>query len=142
MTETPRPDRARGGLGRNALALAAVIFGVATVAAGGRVLLGVGSARQAAGSYLVPVVAFNFAAGFAYVAAGAGLALGRRWAARLATGVAAATLVVFAGFGLHVAAGGAYEPRTAIALAFRSAFWIAFAAGAPRLLAGAPAPRR
>jgi hypothetical protein len=137
-----RPPLLHEGLGRHALALAAVIFGAATVAAGGRVLLGVGSAREAAGSYLVPVVAFNFAAGFAYVAAGVGLALRRRWAGRLATALAAATLVVSAAFGLHVAAGGAYEPRTAIALALRSAYWIAFAAGAPRLLAAGPAARR
>lgn len=132
-------DRAR--VGRYGAALAAAIFGVATIAAGGRVLLGVGSAREAAGSYLVPVVAFNVAAGFAYVAAGAGLALGRRWAARLAAAIAGATLVVFAAFGVHVAAGGAYEVRTAIALAFRSAFWIALAAFAPRLLPPDPAAR-
>jgi hypothetical protein len=119
---------------RRAAAAVAAVFGVATVVSGGRVLFGGGAAG--AGAYVPFVVAFNFAAGFAYVAAA--LALGRRWGARLAGVIAAATVLVFAAFGVHVATGGAYEPRTVGAMALRSVFWVALAAFAPRWVA----PRR
>jgi hypothetical protein len=112
----------------------AVLFGIATIVSGGRVLLGVGGAREAAGAYVPFVVAFNFAAGFAYVAAGVGLGLRRRWSAGLAAAIAVATLLVFAAFGLLVATRGAFERRTVAAMVFRSAFWIAYAAAARRLL--------
>jgi hypothetical protein len=113
------------------MAIAGAAFGVATIASGGRVLFGGPAARAAAGAYVAFVVWFNFAAGFAYVVAAAGLALRRRWSTGLAAAIAAATLLAFAAFGVHVAAGGAYERRTVVAMAFRSVFWIAFAAAGP-----------
>jgi hypothetical protein len=113
---------------------AAAAFGVATIVSGGRVLLGGSSAREAAGAYVPFVVVFNFVAGFAYVAAAAGLALRRRWSVGLAGAIAATTVLAFAAFGAHVATGGAFERRTVVAMAFRSAFWIAFAAAGRRLL--------
>ena len=70
---------------------------------------------------------FNFLAGFAYVAAGVGLWLERRWAAWLALVVAAATALVFAAFGVHVLAGGAYELRTVVAMSLRTLVWAAIA---------------
>jgi hypothetical protein len=133
-----RPADSPGARGRWALAIAAAVFGVATVVSGGRVLFGGPSARSAAGAYVGFVVAFNFAAGFAYVAAAAGLALGRRWSVAVGTTLATATAIVFALFGGHVAAGGAFERRTVIAMALRTAFWIAFAAGSARLLSASP----
>jgi hypothetical protein len=117
---------------RLASAAAAAVFGVATLVSGGRVLFGAGA--TGAGAYVPFVVTFNFAAGFAYVAAAAGLALGRRWSAGLAAAIAGATVLVFAAFGVHVAMGGAYEPRTVAAMALRSVFWVALAAFAPRWL--------
>jgi hypothetical protein len=124
------------------VAIAAAAFGVATVVAGGRVLFGGAAARDAAGAYVPFVVWFNFAAGFAYLAAAAGLALGRWWSAGLAAGIAAATLLVFAAFGVHVALGGAFEARTVAAMALRWGFWVAFATVAGRLLGtGRLAPR-
>ena len=127
---------------RWAAAALAAAFGVATIVSGGRVLFGPAAAREAAGAYLPLVVGFNFAAGFAYVAAAAGLALGKRWSAALAAGIAVATLVVFATFGVHVATGGAYERRTVVAMAFRSAFWLALAAVASRLIGARTARER
>jgi len=105
--------------------IVAVVFGVATVHAGGSVLFGDGA--QAAGSVVGFVLWFNFCAGFAYFAAGVGLWLRRRWAAQLALAIAAATLLVFGAFGVHVAAGGAYEARTAWAMTLRSVVWVLIA---------------
>lgn len=66
---------------------------------------------------------FNTLAGLAYVVAGLGLWQGRRWAWPLSLAIFAATLLVFAAFGLHVAQGGAFEMRTVYAMALRSAVW-------------------
>lgn len=119
---------------RLAAAVVAMAFGIATVAAGGRVLFGDGAGD---GTVVPFVVSFNFAAGFAYVIAGAGLAAGARWSAWAAAAIAVATLLVFAAFGVHVAAGGAYASRTVGAMALRAAFWAAVAVLARRWL-----PRR
>lgn len=104
-----------------------VVLGLLTLVAGGRVILGVPAAVANAGDYVPFVLWFTFLAGFVYVAAGVGLGLGRRWGARLALRLAAATILVFAAFGVHVARGGAFETRTVVALTFRSALWCALA---------------
>jgi hypothetical protein len=95
-----------------AAAIVAVVFGAATIRAGGSVLFGDGA--QAAGNVVGFVLWFNFLAGVAYVVAGAGLWLRTRWSAGLALAFAATTVLVFVGFGIHVVAGGAFEARTAV----------------------------
>lgn len=110
----------------------AVAFGVLTVFSGGRTVLG--SADMGA---VVPFVLwFNTLAGIAYVVAGLGLWQGRRWAWPLSLAIFAATLLVFAAFGLHVAQGGAFEMRTVYAMALRSAVWGAIALVARQALSG------
>jgi putative ABC transport system ATP-binding protein len=111
----------------------AVAFGLLTIQAGGAVLWGA-EAAQAAGAYVPFVVWVNFLAGFGYVAAGLGLWSWRAWAAPLAATIAVVTLVVFLAFGVHVAVGGGYEPRTVAAMTQRSAFWLAVAGLACRRL--------
>ncbi len=106
-----------------ALAAFALVFGAATIVAGGRVLFGPDAARAAAGRYVPFVVWFNFLAGFAYVAAAIAIALRLRWAGALAAAIALATLVACLALGAHVAAGGAFESRTVAAMAFRLAAW-------------------
>lgn len=109
------------------ISLVAIGFGLLTIRAGGTVLFGSAAARSAAGHYVPFVLWFNFLAGFAYVIAGVGLWLERRWAAWLAVVVAAATALVFAAFGVHVLAGGAYELRTVVAMSLRTLVWTAIA---------------
>lgn len=110
-----------------ATSFVAISFGLLTIRAGGTVLFGSAAARSAAGHYVPFVLWFNFLAGFAYVIAGVGLWLERRWAAWLAVVVAAATALVFAAFGVHVLAGGAYELRTVVAMSLRTLVWTAIA---------------
>lgn len=119
MTAAP-PDRLL-----RAAAIVAVLFGLLTLASGGNALFGGAAAREAAGAYVPFVLWFNFLAGSAYVAAGAGLWLRRRWAAILALAIAGATLLVFSAFGVHVLNGGGYEVRTVGAMTLRSLVWIA-----------------
>lgn len=113
----------------------AILFGGATILSGGQALFGGEAARAAVGDAVPFVLWFNFLAGFAYIAAGAGLLARRRWAAALAVAIAGATLVVFAAFGVHVALGGAFEGRTVGAMILRSAVWVAIAIVALRSIA-------
>jgi hypothetical protein len=105
----------------------AIVFGALTILSGGRALFGGPEARAAVGAAVPFVLWFNTLAGFAYVAAGLGLLARRRWALPLSVAIAAATLVVFAAFGLHVLWGGAFEMRTVWAMTLRAAFWMVIA---------------
>ena len=112
-----------------------IVFGIVSIFSAGRALFGGVAARAAVGDAVPFVLWFNFLAGFAYVAAGAGLIVWRRWAAFLAAGVAVATLAVFAAFAGHVMAGGAYEMRTVGAMSLRSLVWLAIARASLRAFA-------
>ena len=119
-TPTPLRDRALGA--------AAALFGLATLAASSGVLFGPASARALAGDIVPFVVWFNFLAGFAYLAAAAGLWRARRWGHRLALAIALATLGAGAAFAWVALAGAPVEPRTGAALGFRFAGWAGIAA--------------
>ena len=115
-------------------AIFAILFGLLTIVSGGRVLFDT-EARQAAGNYVEFVLWFNFGAGFVYVTAGAGLWRLKKWAVWLAGLIAAATLLVFAAFGLHILSGGSYEFRTVAAMGLRSIVWLIIAGAAWRSIA-------
>jgi len=117
-----------------AMSLVAVGFGLLTIRAGGTILFGDDAARSAAGNYVPFVLWFNFLAGFAYVIAGAGFWMQRRWAAWLAVAIAAATAVTFIAFGAYAVSGGAYEQRTVIAMTLRTVVWATIAVIAWRRL--------
>lgn len=104
----------------------AVLFGIATIVSGGNVLFGGGAAT--AGHYVPFVLWFNFIAGFFYVAAGVALWGQWSWACGLAVALAALNALVYAALGGHIAAGGAYETRTIVAMTLRTLLWIAIAA--------------
>jgi len=110
-----------------AISLVAIGFGLLTIKEGGMTLSGNEAAVSAAGNYVPFVLWFNFAAGFAYVIAGAGLWMQQRWALWLAVAIAAATALVFAAFGAYVITGGLYEKRTVIAMSMRTLVWITIA---------------
>lgn len=112
----------------------AVAFGLATLAEGGHVLFGGPETRSAAGDVVPLVLAFNFAAGFFYVATGVATWAGRAWAVWLARALAVSTALIFAAFGLHVLQGGAFETRTVAAMTLRTLFWVAQALALPSLL--------
>jgi hypothetical protein len=115
-------------------ALIAVAFGIVTIIVGGKTLFGGAEERAAAGNIVPFVLWFNFIAGFAYVIAGFGLFVWKRWAATLSTAIAVATIAVFIAFGFHVVFGSAFEARTVGAMIIRSAIWIVIAAFACRAL--------
>jgi hypothetical protein len=116
------------------LALVAAIFGIVTIIVGGKTLFGEAKERTAIGNIVPFILWFNFVAGFAYVIAGVGLVLWKRWAAQLSAAIAVATIAVFIAFGVHIFLGGAFESRTVGAMIIRSAVWIVIAALACRTL--------
>lgn len=124
-------SQARVRFGRP-LAIVAGLFGAATLFAGGSVLFGPAAAREAAGDIVAFVPWFNFLAGFAYLAAAAGLWRGERWAIGLAWAIAAATALAALGFALVVLRGTPFEPRTVGALALRTGVWAGIALLATR----------
>lgn len=113
------------GLPLRAISLFAIVFGLMTLKEGGAVLLGNDTAMAAAGNYVPFVLWFNFFAGFAYIAAGIGLWMQKRWAAWLAVAIAGASACILAALGAHVYSGGAYETRTVIAMTARTLIWLA-----------------
>lgn len=119
-----------------AVGCGAAAFGVATVGAGGLVLFGPEAAREAAGHAVPFVVWTNFLAGFAYVAAGAGTARGRRWAVGVAVAVAGVTALAGLAFAAHALSGGAFEPRTVGALLLRAGLWAGIALWARARIGG------
>lgn len=110
----------------------ALLFGLLTVIAGGRVIF-TAEAQQQAGNLVSFVLWFNFITGFAYIIAGSGLWRRQRWAAWLSLAIAIATFLIFAGFGLYIERGGSYEMRTVAAMSLRLLVWLAIAAAAFRL---------
>ena len=115
-------------------AVIAVVFGLLTIKSGGSVLFVDGIAREDAGHYVPFVLWFNFLAGFAYLLAGAGLFMRKRWAAWLSIVIAATTIIVFALFGLHILNEGMYEARTVVAMSVRTVVWAFIAAFSYRMI--------
>jgi hypothetical protein len=90
-------------------------------------LFGGPAARAAAGNIVPFVLWFNFAAGFAYVIAGCGIFLWKRWAAQLSAVIAIATIAVFGALVVHIFLGGEFEARTIGAMTIRGLVWIVIA---------------
>ncbi len=109
------------------LATIAIVFGLASIVSGGRVLFGAPESRAAAGDVVLFVLWFNFLTGFVYVAAGVGLMQWRRWGGQLSLLLAVSILVTSAFFANHVMSGGAYEMRTVMAMLLRSVLWVTIA---------------
>lgn len=110
------------------LAAIALAFGALTIASGGLALFGPDPARAAMGRVVGFVLWFNFCAGFAYLAAGAGLWARRAWAPWCGAALTLATALVAAAFAWHALGAGGYEMRALGALAVRLAFWAVWTA--------------
>lgn len=106
------------------LGLLAIGFGVMTIKSGGFALFGGVEGKEFAGQYVPFVLWFNFIAGFFYVISGVGIILKTKWALKLSIALAALTLFVFLGFGIHIFLGNSYEARTVGAMSIRAIFWI------------------
>jgi len=115
--------QANRSIGIWVMSIIAVVFGLLTIKSGGAVLFIDGADREAAGNYVPFVLWFNFVAGFAYLLAGAGIFMQKRWAAWLSIIIATTTIIIFSLFGLHILNEGLYENRTVGAMTMRTVVW-------------------
>lgn len=99
------------------------VFGLLTIVVGGMVLFGGKDSADLAGEVVPFVLWFNFGAGFAYLAAGFGLAHRKTWGFWLAVAIAVASALVLAALGLHIGRGEPFEPRTLGAMTLRTGGW-------------------
>ncbi len=127
MTTTQIAERSTKPVLRYILAVVALVFGAATIKAGGDVLFFSGEARSAAGNYVPFVLWANFIGGFLYVTAGLLIFMNSTQALRLSTFIAAMTVAVLVALLIYIAVGGAYETRTLAAMVFRNVVWAAIA---------------
>lgn len=126
-------------LARRLSALAAAVFGVLTLVAGGRILLGFGEA-----GYVVvrPILLFNTAMGVLYLVAAVLIVrdIERGWL--LAGFIAVANVAVLAAIVISRTTGGTVASETLAAMTLRTVVWLVIAAlvGRDRKLGAAPAP--
>lgn len=120
-----------------AVAIIAILFGIATIKEGGTVLF-TEAGKLGAGHYVAFVLWFNFIAGFAYIIAGVALFRLKSCSRRLAAVIAVSTTIVFILLGIHIFNGGLYEIRTVMAMTIRSTLWIFIAIVALRAKALKP----
>ena len=125
MTTTQTVEQGTKPVLRYILAAVALVFGAATIKAGGDVLFFNEQARSAAGNYVPFVLWANFIGGFLYVIAGLLIFLNSTQALRFSAFIAAMTVAVLVALLIHIAVGGAYEARTLAAMVFRSVIWVA-----------------
>lgn len=113
---------------RRILAFVAIAFGILTIVAGGRVLAG------ADPGYVVfrPLLVFNFAMGFVYVAAGVAALRSAALGKRAAGAIFALNLLVLVAIAVLYAAGAAVAIDSVRAMSLRTAVWLGLFLGQPR----------
>lgn len=103
----------------------AALFGLLTLVEGGAVLRLSPELRPEG---VIPwILAYNFCAGFFYIAAGLGIAFRKIWSKPLSTVIAIANIVFLIALALHVLMGGDFMARTIVAMSLRTAVWVALA---------------
>lgn len=108
------------------MSFVAIIFGFMTLRSGFTTLF-VAETRAAAGDVVLFVLWINFIMGFAYIAAGMGIFMGKAWAKYLALAIAGITLLTYAAFGINILLGGIWQLKTVKAMAVRSLIWLGIA---------------
>jgi len=103
-------------------AVVAVLFGLATLFAGGRVLMGYSDP-----GYVVyrPLLIYNTVMGFAYIAAGVAIWVSRQRGKYAASAIFIFNLAVLLGVVFLYANGGAVAIDSVRAMAFRTSVWLA-----------------
>ena len=102
------------------IALVAIIFGLATVAAGTRVLMGTSPGYEV----FQPLLMFNTLMGFAYIAAGLVAWRSRFRGLNSALGILLINLVVFVAVVIVYTTSTGVATESIMAMAFRSGVWL------------------
>ena len=98
----------------------ALILGIVSLLAGGRVLLGIGDPGY---HVVMPVLVFNTAMGAVYALVGAVIHRSAAYGRRGAAWIGVANLAVLATLVVHAQRGGDVAGETFAAMTFRTLFW-------------------
>lgn len=109
------------------IALLFVVFGFMTIISGSKALF-TEAGINSRGNIVPLVLWFNFIAGFFYLVAAVSTLKLKVCAKKLTIVLAISNALVFLYLVNHIFQGGLYENRTVVAMSFRTAFWIFFAA--------------
>lgn len=104
-----------------------IVFGIATLVAGGRALFGPADVRAALGVILYPLLWFNFLMGGVYCAVGLAVAWQVDWARWAAAAIAGANGAAAIAVYVYWLLGNPVEPRTLGAVLIRLGVWAAIA---------------
>ena len=106
-------------------ALVAVLFGLATIVAGGRILLGLADAGY---EVVRPVLLFNSGMGVVYLIAAVLILRDVERGRLLAVGIAVVNVAVLLAIVMRRASGGMVADETLVAMTLRAGVWVAIAA--------------
>ncbi len=111
-------------------ALVSLIFGLATIFAGGSVIFDLFGMREIQGNYVLFVVWANFICGFLYIISSFGFFKFRKWTVRILGLAVIILLIAFLGLATWIMKGNIYETKTIAAMSFRTVititlWWIA-----------------
>lgn len=101
-----------------------LIFGIATIFAGGSVILDLFGMREKEGNYVLFVVWANFITGFLYLVASFGFFKRKVWTSAILNVATWVLIAAFAGLLIHIQSGGIYENKTIAAMIFRTTLTI------------------
>ena len=96
-----------------------ILFGLATVFAGGSVILDLFGMREKEGNYVLLVVWANVISGFLYLVASYGFFKRETWTSMVLSIATWILIAAFAGLLIHIQNGGIYENKTIGAMIFR-----------------------
>ena len=96
-----------------------IFFGVATIFAGGSVILDLFGMREKEGNYVLLVVWANVISGFLYLVASYGFFKREAWTSMVLSIATWILLAAFAGLLIHIQSGGIFENKTIGAMIFR-----------------------
>lgn len=101
-----------------------ILFGLATIFAGGSVILDLFGMREKEGNYVLLVVWANVISGFLYLVASYGFFKREAWTAAVLSAATWILIAAFAGLLIHIQNGGIYENKTIVAMIFRTTLTI------------------
>ena len=105
-------------------AWALIFFGLATIFAGGSVILDLFGMREKEGNFVFFVVWANVITGFLYLVASYGFFKRKAWTSAVLSAATWILIAAFAGLLIHIQTGGIYENKTIVAMIFRTSLTI------------------
>lgn len=106
-------------------AIFSLIFGLATIFAGGSVIFDLFGMREKEGNYVLFVVWANFICGFLYIISSIGFFKRRKWTFGMLSLAFLILIATFLSLAIWILEGNIYETKTIMAMTFRTLITLA-----------------